>query len=1027
MNEQHFMRFTTHYTTKLILPMHRRLSLVFLPLLYAPNSFASDAAWNCEQSKDTKEWLCVGDKKPAATADESPALVPVEKMQPTTVAKPYTPYPVPSKTVPPAVPATVKRPTFNDVPVSNNKVFQAPPLPPATVQRAKPIDAPVVQKEMPQPLPMPAPAPRAKPNDLPVAERPIVIPTQDNQAAAPENDASSASSLPIRLPGPSNADNKKSSNVANKSEGWNCDGENQEGNWDCQLLGADPKGQAHAVKVVASGNKESNTNLHLIDPAFDTNQEQTFETLRSQLPYDPWENCATQQKIPHNFVPKKGLRDTAPMELTSDFSETFDNEIGNYLGNVEIKRADQHSLSHIANYDSVSQTLDLNGDVFYNEDELALYGRSASLKLATDQTKLRDALFISPATHLRGSSKVVYRDSKTFSRYKDVAYTSCQPGNQDWVLHAEQLKKNDVEGKGAVKNAWLEFKGVPVFYTPYLSFATDNRRITGFLPPSFHFTKQAGFGLYTPYYWNIAPNYDVTFTPRYLSKRGVLLDGNFRYLTEMTKGAVKFEYMPNDSQLNKARYLGEITNSTVYTPHLSSNLDLNYVSDKDYFAQLGNVLSLPNFSYVRSSADVNYNREGVAFSARADNYQSVDPNITVLPYRRLPQINLSLFHSFKSVLPVDARIDSESVNFQHSTYVNAQRFNIKPYVSVPWQNASAFVTPKASFQYTQYLLANPSSTGSSTSVSRTLPILSVDSGLFFEKNLNLAGTSMLHTLEPRLFYLYIPYKDQSQIPVFDSAQYDFVFNSLFRENLFAGTDRIQNANQVSLALTSRLVDSSTGREKLKLNLGETFYFKDRNVTLSSTYGVNPYSFVDTNWSSPIVAELNSELTDHVSVETGLQWDPHGSGITRGKGAIHFVNQPNEIINAGYYYRRNSLIPDRLDDIVQSDVSFHWPIYDDWSVVGRWQYSLLYNKTQEGFFGLEKENCCWRFRIIGRQYINSFVTNSPFLAVGVNQLVAQATPQTGIFFQIELKGLTGIGDQLDSFFERNIYGYRRSQQ
>ena len=1057
------MRFTTHYANKLTLPMHRRLSLVFLPLLYAPISLANDAAWNCEQSKDTKEWLCVGDKKPTATADEpelsGESSLPAKKTQPV-LAKPYTLYPVPSKTVAPAIPATAQRPKPIDTPVAQkevqavtppqapvprvtpdeipvaNRLFQTPAQP-TTAQRPESNDTPVVQKEVQAVTPPQATVPRATPNEMPVAAKPIVTPTQDSQPVTPENAASSQSSeLPIRLPASTHVDNEKSSKVATKSAGWNCDSENQDENWNCQLVGADPKGQTHSVKV-ASGDKDSSSSFRLLDPAFNSSQEQTFEALTSQLQYDPWENCAAPQKIKPNFVPKKGLRETAPLELTSDFAEVFDNEIGSYLGNVEIKRADQRSLSHIANYDKISETLDLNGDVYYNEDELALYGRSASIKLATDQSKLRDALFISPATHLRGSSKVVYRDSKTFSRYKDAAYTSCRPGNQDWVLHADQLKINDDTGKGAVKNAWIEFKGVPVFYTPYLSFPTDNRRTTGFLPPSFHFTKQSGFGLYTPYYWNIAPNYDATFTPRYLSKRGLLLDGNFRYLTEMTKGAVKFEYMPNDSQLNTSRYLGAVTNHSVYTPQITSNLDLNYVSDKNYFSQLGNALALPNFSYLRSFADVNYIREGVSLTARADNYQAVTSQFTTIPYRRLPQVNLNLNHSFKTVVPIDVAAESESVYFQHGTQVNGERLNVKPSIAIPFQTASAFITPKLSLQHTEYFLSKQA-IGTIGNISRTLPIVSLDSGLFFEKNLSLGGSSMLHTLEPRLFYLYVPYKNQNNIPIFDTAQYDFVFASLFRENRFAGTDRIQDANQLSMALTSRLVDSTTGQEKLKFSLGDILYFKNRNVSLNTLNVPNPLYPVETSFSSPIIAELSSQLTDHLSAETGLQWDPrvndvtqgnHYSDITRGKGAIHFVNQPNEIINAGYYYRKNAQVPDRLDDIIMSDVSVHWPVYDDWSVVGRWQYSLLYDRTQEGFFGVEKENCCWRFRVIGRHYINSIVNTSTITGanVGVNQSLAQGQAQTGIFFQIELKGLTGIGERLDTFFERNIYGYRRSEQ
>ena len=1010
--------------------MSRRLSLVFLPLLYAPVSFANDAAWDCKQDKDTKEWLCVGDEKSSAQTDEpvsqpdrkfSPSLtepvdLPVvdDKPAPITTARPVKPVPAP--VAPPVQPVTVQRPKLVPVPEVKPAVQ---PVEPIITQRAKPVEPPAKEEVVESFMPF---ATQHKPaDDAPVAE-------ETTPEVSAEKATGSSSGEPIQLPpAATRAKSSSESTATPKHPGWNCDSSNEEEqNWNCQLVGADPKGQAHPVRKVP---KESDYSLSLLDPAFDNSDEQNFETLTSKLKYDPWAIDASTQQAKLNADAGKNNRETAPLELTSDFAEIFDNEIGSYLGNVEINRADQHSLSHIANYDKVSQTLDLNGDVYYNEDELALYGRSASIKLASDQSKLRDALFISPATHLRGSSKVVYRDSKTFSRYKDVAYTSCKPGNQDWVLHAEELKLNDISGKGAVKNAWIEFKGVPVFYTPYLSFPKDDRRITGFLPPSLHYTQQGGVGIYAPYYWNIAPNYDATFLPRYLTSRGLILGANFRYLEEMTRGDVKLEYMPDDSQLNRSRYLGAMTNHTVYTPHITSNFDLNYASDKNYFNQLGNAMALPNFAYLRSSADVNYVREGVSLTARADNYQRIDPTLLVLPYRRLPQVNLNLNHSFKTPVPLDVAMESESVYFQHGTQVNGERLNVKPSVALPFQTASAFITPRLSLQHTEYFLSKQAA-GTIGNISRTLPIASLDSGLFFEKDMNLGGKAMLHTLEPRLFYLYVPYKKQDNIPLFDTAQYDFVFASLFRENRYAGSDRIQDANQLSVALTSRLVDSTTGREKLKLSLGDILYFQDRKVNVSPIYPV------ETSFTSPIIAELSGELSEHVTFDTGLQWDPSVKDVTRGKyisdfargkAAIHFINQPNEIINAGYYYRKNPQIPNRLDDIIQSDVSFHWPVYDDWSVVGRWQYSLLYNRTQEGFFGLEKENCCWRFRVIGRHYLSSFTNDTGLVVAGSNQAIAQGQAQTGVFFQIELKGLTGIGERLDEFFERNIYGYRKPTQ
>jgi LPS-assembly protein len=320
-----------------------------------------------------------------------------------------------------------------------------------------------------------------------------------------------------------------------------------------------------------------------------------------------------------------------------------------------------------------------------------------------------------------------------------------------------------------------------------------------------------------------------------------------------------------------------------------------------------------------------------------------------------------------------------------------------------------------------------------------LPLVSADSGLFLERNLEIASTSFLHTLEPRLFYLYVPYTYQQDLPVFDSAEYDFSFNSMFRENSFSGTDRIQNANQITTAITSRLVDSKSGRETLKLSVGEIFYFRDREVTLpynpmktpdrtAQIDSLNGLPLYTDNFSN-LVTELSSELTSHISVGTGLQWNPNSNNVERGHAVLHYRNEPDELINVGYTYRQNPLYPQRTDDIIQTDMSFRWPIYDNWYALGRWQYSLLYNTTQEGFFGLEKENCCWRFRIIGRHWINNINTVTGFVPgtpIGPLGIPPEGDSQNGIFFQIELKGFTGIGEKLDTFFEQNLYGYRKPQ-
>ncbi len=988
--------------------MRRRLLLLFLPSIYAPASVANEALWNCVQNKDSKEWVCVGEKKPVDTSS---------------VAKPTTPSSVPA--------SADTKPIGNGSPERSRRAQQSPVKemqPPAeAVENTQPT---VAEPEAAKPQPVSVENAELKPD---ASKRPISTKADKDRQDSIE---------PIQAAQPPADTTKKLLQTEANRAGWNCDAKSGDihtipgdKSWDCKLVGDDPKGQARIVEA------HDGAGISLLTPAFDHNEEQIFSNLKSQLKYDPWQNCVAPSGRKPSFVPTKDLRNVTPLDINSDYAEIFDNEIYSYVGNVEMTRADQRSVSKKASYDTISEIMDLQGSVYYSEDELALHSESASLNLASDQAKLRDALFISPSTPLRGRAKTIYRESSSLSRYKSVAYTSCRPGNQDWVVHASELKMNKISGQGVARNAWIEFKGTPVFYSPRLSFPIDDRRLSGFLAPSFGYTQRVGLSLETPYYWNIAPNYDATISPRYFSNRGAILGGDFRYLTEMSKGSAGLEFMPNDSLLNKSRYLLGLKDITQFTPHISSSLDLNKVSDKQYFSDLGNALSTSTFSsFLVSQGSLNYANTGVSLTAGATSYQSIDPAIRKegKPYQRLPQVNLNLNHAF-DFMPLNTVMDAEYVYFQHSELVNGQRTNVKPAVSFPLQTASTFLTPKLSLQNTQYALSNPAGGGpASNSISRTLPIFSADSGLTMEKDVNFFNRSYLHTLEPRLFYLYVPRTDQSAIPIFDTGLTDFSFNSMFLENRFSGADRVQDANQLTAALTTRLVDAKTGREKLKLSVGQIAYFQNRSVNLdvagsllSSYKEPLPGYFPDTDKLSNLVTDLNLGLTDHVSVTSGAQWNPHLNRVVRHSAVLHYKNEPGEIVNIGYRYRKNIALPDspeflglRRFDIVNTDVSMHWPVYNDWSAVGRWSYSLLNNNTQESFLGVEKENCCWRFRVIGRRWINGVGVNAAL----TNQAVlvdpnATGVPQTGVFFQIELKGLTGIGTKLEQFFEQQIYGYQ----
>ncbi len=875
----------------------------------------------------------------------------------------------------------------------------------------------------------------------------------------------------------------------NQQNGWHCKADTEKSSWDCNLVGPDPQSQPRLMA-------EEDYSIFRIfgKPTYNQKEENIFLTLMNEFKSNPWGACVGPRKTaPPQFLADLGLRESTPMEIISDYSEIFDEEISSFMGNVDLRRADQHMMAGMATYDSVAETMDLQGHVLYSENGLALFSDTAFLKLADDKARLRNVLFISPEAPLRGRAKVAYRDSATFSYYKQANFTSCPPGNQDWIMHASRLKLNKKTGKGSAKHAWLEFKGIPFLYSPYLSFPLDNRRLTGFLTPSWDNTDRSGFGVHIPFYWNIAPNYDALFWARYFSKRGFAFGSLFRYLTETSEGSFEFELLPSDDLAGESRgglfdnngnqvtladgtldqfattksFRGaaRFKNTTQFTNTLSSNMDLNYVSDPYYFDDLGNSLRISTASYLHSFANFSYNDQfgnkdeeqtEVSFFTQVENYQNIDIRQTGSPYQRLPQVTLDIDRDF-DFMPLSLELETEYVyfhkkniddffgieldDFRSPSIIKAeqerinrgenvdplvgQRFNIKPSISFPYETASFFITPKISVQHTQYWLTNRQA-DKPDRISRTLPIASLDTGLFFEREFGDQDSGYIHTIEPRLFYVYIPFKDQNDIPLFDTGEFDFTGSQLFRENRFSGSDRIQDTNQLTYALTSRLLESDSGRELLNFTVGQIVYFQDRKVTL--TENDDP----ETNTLSNLVVGLSGRITDHLTFSSGAQWNPDTGDFDRYQAALRYRGPDRQLLNIGYRFRRSEFLIDkntgfvsrdsitnkelfRKKGIDQFDVSFLWPVYEGWSVIGRWQYSFLDKVTLDSFLGIELDNCCWRFRILGRYFVSNLDSNT---------VSDNIEPETAIFFQFELKGLSSFGEDLDIFLERQINGYRR---
>lgn len=782
--------------------------------------------------------------------------------------------------------------------------------------------------------------------------------------------------------------------VIAKQPGWHCKVDAKGTGWECDLVGPDPKDRDIGVVDGEQGDSRTVGGVRARAPV--------YRNMLANIPSDPWALC-TSRLGPPVSPDVKAVRDKAPMEITSDYADIFEESLITFSGNVELTRADQKVWAAESVYDQEATTLNARGDVYYREQGLSLFSDSAFLNLASDQAHLTNSKYIFETIPARGSASATYRQNKSVTRFEDVSYSTCRPGVQDWDLHAENLKIDRQSGVGQALNAWLEVAGIPLLYTPYITFPIDDRRKSGFLAASFGSTEETGFDATIPYYWNIAPNLDMTFYPRVMSKRGVMFGNDIRYMNEFSNSEFSIELVPYDAVTKDVRGQAVLLNRTRLFPNLNLDMDINYVSDDDYLNELGNTLSFSDTRHVRSQANLVYTRQNMTLLTRLEHYNTIDASIPSAsrPFRRLPQILLNYNDRlWNSGFGVDAF--GEFVNFDRSGTVSGQRLDLKPAIYYDFETPYMFVLPRFSLQHTQYWLDDPKNR-SVGDIGRTLPIVSLDGGLFFDRFFGFGDGNFLQTLEPRLFYLYIPFDKQNDIPLFDTSLNDFNFNQLFWENRFSGSDRINDANQVTLALTSRIIDNDTGRERLRASLGQIYFFRDRQVTLNNTAPI-------TNSSSNVIAELSTQLTDGLSLRSSVQWNPDNNDIDRGQATLQYRDGFARIFNLSYRYRKDIMTLDKIID--QADASFRWPIVSDLYFVGRWQYSFLDSLTLESFLGIEKESCCWRFRFIARRFVND-----------VNLNDSSSEINTGFFIQLELKGFTSFGDRVERFLERNISGYR----
>ena len=595
-------------------------------------------------------------------------------------------------------------------------------------------------------------------------------------------------------------------------------------------------------------------------------------------------------------------------------------------------------------------------------------------------------------------------------RMENATYSTCGPDNPDWYAKAETLDLDFESDDGGGRNGTVFFKGVPVLYSPWLDFSLNNRRKSGFLSPTFGTTNRTGIDLLIPYYWNIAPNMDATIAPRLLGTRGLMMSNEFRYLNENYSGIARLDYLFSDRILDRDRHALSIQHKQQFTDRLSGTLNINAVSDRDYYTDLGNRLAITSISYLPREGTLSYAGDWWNLSARAVDYQTLANQRPL--YSLMPSVTLN---AYRADLPAGAvfQLRSSYSDFQIKdlTRDEGRRFVAYPQLSLPLQTSYMSVIPKFGVHVSNYDIdRGTANAGLSTSLSRAIPIFSLDASSVFERDSDLFGQGYIQTLEPRLFYVLSSYKDQSEYPVFDSALADFNYAQIFSENVFVGQDRIADSNQVTAAATSRFIDPANGRERARVALGQRFYLSDQRVTL-------PGGTPRTERIASTLAAVSGELLKDTWMDAAIQYNTDLSQTERYAFSARWNPRPAHVVNAAYRFRRTN--NPLFNDVRDVDLSFQWPLTNRWYAVARHNYSIADRRLVEGLAGLEYNGGCW----VGRVVFQRIATGARIAGSTATEL----RTRTALFFQLELNDFSRIGSNPLDALKRSISGYGQINQ
>ncbi len=667
-------------------------------------------------------------------------------------------------------------------------------------------------------------------------------------------------------------------------------------------------------------------------------------------------------------------------------------------GNVIIQQNNTQFKSDSASFDRNNNLVSANGNVILRTTGVTFKSNTVTYNLKDHSGSIQQAEYEvgNPAdigsNKTQGKSQKIELINQDEIKLKQATFSSCPVSNPSWHIQSSEITLNNKTETGVAKNVTFNIKGIPVFYFPQFNFSLNNNRKSGFLTPSVRLQSNAGISL--PYYFNLAPNYDATVTTSINQRQGLKFDTEFRYLTSKHQGTFLYDFIPQDKSFgNEYRDYFKFEHRTALSQNTKINLIAEGVSDGDYFDDLSDSLETSSRSSLQRRLEIIRTNQSWIMSAAVEDYQIIDA--TDAPYSRLPEFKLG-YHPKTNSKALILGADFEWVNFYKKNAITGSRLDAKVTASKKWGNDAWFVKPSLSVQSTLYSLKN---NGVDNTLNRTLPTLTFDTGLFFDREFtsNKTGRKYTQTLEPRLFYSFTPFRNQTNFPIFDTARTNFsATTQLFSENRFTGKDRIADTNQLTFAVSSRIQDRTTGTELFSASMGQVFNFSDRKVTL-------PGGTIGAGIRSDLVLELNGRINKNFRLASTLLWNYEKKRISNYELRLNYQDNKKRIANVSYRKLNTELNNTALTQLTLSGAL---PITDNWSFIGSTEHDIENKRNLETLIGFEYQDCCWKTRLVAKRYLTS--DNKSY--------------ETPIFIEFELKGLGSLGTNARQELKDKIYGY-----